>query len=60
MSDDKTKQGQDRKLVAGGEEYEVRHFADKHAISIDQAEKLIAEHGNSREKLDAAAQKLSG
>lgn len=58
MSDDKTKQGRDRQFVAGGEEYEVRHFADKHGISMEQAERLIEQHGNSREKLDEAAQAL--
>lgn len=58
MSDDKTKQGLDRKFVAAGENYEVRHFADRHGISIDQAEKLIAQHGNSRETLDEAARAL--
>ena len=60
MSDDKTQQGRDRSLVAGDEGYEVRYFADKHGISIEQAEKLIAKHGNSREVLDEAAQKLKG
>ena len=58
MSDDKTKQGLDRKFVAAGEDCEVRHFADRHGISIEQAEKLIAQHGNSREKLDEAARTL--
>jgi len=58
MSDDKNKQGRDRELVAGGEEYEVRYFADKHGISMEQAEKLIAEHGNNREKLDEVAKSL--
>ena len=58
MSDDKSKQGLDRKFVAGGEAYEVRHFADRHEISIDQAQKLIDEHGNSREKLDQAARAI--
>jgi len=58
MSDNKNKQGRDRDLVAGDEEYEVRYFADKHGISIEQAEKLIEQHGNSREKLDEAAKGL--
>jgi hypothetical protein len=61
MSDDKTNRGgADRSRVAGGEEYEVEYFARKHGISVAQAEKLIREHGNSREKLDAAAGKLKG
>ncbi|MBV1692202.1 DUF3606 domain-containing protein [Novosphingobium sp. G106] len=60
MADDKAKQGQDRKFVAGGEEYEVRHFAEKHGLSIQQAQELIDRVGNSREALDAAAQMLKG
>ena len=58
MSDDKSKLGRDRKFIARGEPYEVRQFADKHGISIELAEKLIKEHGNSREALDAAAAAL--
>jgi len=59
MSDDKANRGgADRGRVAGGEEYEVEYFARKHGISVAQAEELIREHGNSREKLDAAAGKL--
>ena len=59
MSDDQTNRGgADRGRVAGGEGYEVDYFARKHGISVAQAEELIREHGNSREKLDAAAGKL--
>ena len=59
MSDDKTNHGgADRGRVAGGEGYEVDYFARKHGISLAQAEELIREQGNSREKLDAAAGKL--
>lgn len=61
MSDDTNDRGaQDRGRVAGEQEYEVRYFADKHGISVEQAEQLIAQHGNSREKLDAAAQQMKG
>jgi len=61
MADDTNNRGgQDRSRVAGGEEYEVRYFAEKHGISIEQAEQLISQHGNSREKLDAAAQQMKG
>jgi Protein of unknown function (DUF3606) len=59
MPDDKANRGgADRSRVAGGETYEVEYFAKKHGISVAQAEALIKEHGNSREKLDAAAGKL--
>lgn len=61
MSDDTNNRGaQDRSRVAGGQEYEVRHFAEKHGISAEQAEELIRKHGNSREALDAAAERLGG
>jgi hypothetical protein len=57
MSDDKSKVGaQDRSRVAGDEDYEVRYFADKHDISMDEARDLIARHGNDREALDRAAE----
>jgi hypothetical protein len=60
MSDDRANRGgQDRSRVAGDQDYEVRYFADRHGISMDQARKLIAEHGNSRAALDAAAEKLA-
>jgi len=59
MSDDKNDRGaQDRARVAGGEEYEVRYFADKHGISMEQAQELIDRHGNSRQELDEAARRL--
>jgi hypothetical protein len=59
MSDDKTNRGaQDRARVSGDEPYEVEYFARKHGISTEQARKLIDEVGNSREKLDAAAERL--
>lgn len=59
MADDKNDRGaQDRSRVAGGEEYEIRYFADKHGISMEQAQQLIDQHGNSREKLDEAARQM--
>jgi hypothetical protein len=58
MSDDKTQQGRDRATVAAGEEYEVRHFAEKHGLTMEQAQELIDRVGNSREALDRAAEML--
>jgi hypothetical protein len=59
MSDDKTKQdGRDRSRVSGSEDYEVQYFADKHALSAEQARELIAKYGNDRETLDEAARNL--
>jgi hypothetical protein len=61
MADNKSKKGgADRRRVSAGEGYEVKYFAHKHRISMDQARKLIAEIGGDRTKLNAAAQKLKG
>jgi hypothetical protein len=60
MADDKSKQGRDRAFVAGGQDYEVRDFARRHGLTTDQVEQLIAEHGNSREALERAAQQMKG
>lgn len=61
MADDTSNRGgQDRSRVAGGQEHEVRYFAEKHGISTEQAEQLIAQHGNDREELDRAAQQMKG
>jgi hypothetical protein len=59
MADDKTKRGaQDRAKAAAGQGYEVDYFAKKHGISAEQARSLIKQHGNDREKLDAAARRM--
>jgi len=59
MADNKQNVGEpDRSRVSGSEDYEVRYFADKHGISMDQARDLIARHGNQREALDRAAEQL--
>ncbi len=59
MSDDKNDRGEpDRSRVSGSEPYEVKYFADKHGISVAEAEKLIKDHGNDRATLDAAAARL--
>lgn len=61
MADDKSQVGgRDRSRVAGGEDYEVRHFAEANGISIEQAEQLIARHGNSRAELERAVQQMKG
>ena len=61
MSDDTNERGaQDRARVSGEQEYEVRYFADKNGISVEQAQELIDQHGNSREKLDEEAERLKG
>jgi hypothetical protein len=61
MADNKSDVGgQDRSRVAGGQDYEVRHFAEANGISLEQAEHLIARHGNSREDLERAVQQMKG
>ena len=61
MADDTNNRGAgDRSRVAGGQDYEVRHFAERHGLSIEQAEQLIAEHGNNRDRLDEAARQMKG
>jgi hypothetical protein len=61
MAGEKGNRGaQDRNRVAGEQGYDVRHFAERHGIAQEQAEQLIARHGNDREALDQAAQQMSG
>lgn len=60
MADNKSNRGgRDRQRVAAGQGYEVSYFARKHGISTAQARELIAEVGNDRTKLNAAAEKLA-
>lgn len=59
MSDDTTNRGEpDRSRVSADEGYEVEYFARKYGLTAEQARELIAEVGNDRDKLDAAAAKL--
>ena len=60
MRKPKTKRGraQDRRLVAGGEGYEVNYFATKHGITREQARDIIGRIGNDRAKLNTAAERL--
>jgi hypothetical protein len=59
MPDDKTKVGKpDRSRVSADQDYEVQQFAEKHGLSPQQVRDLIARFGNSREKLERAAQHL--
>lgn len=59
MADNKQHVGEpDRSRVSGSEDYEVRYFADKHGLNMEEARSLIAKHGNNREELDRAAAEL--
>jgi hypothetical protein len=61
MPDDKTKVGEpDRSRVSADQDYEVSQLAKKHGLTQQQARDLIARVGNDREKLDQAAEELSG
>lgn len=52
MSDDKNNRGEpDRSRVSGSEPYEVRYFADKHGLSMDQARELIERVGPDRKSV---------
>ena len=61
MADDKSKtDGRDRSRVSESEPYGIEYFAQKHGLSAQQARDLIAEVGNDREELDAAAGEVNG
>ena len=61
MADDTSQVGgSDRSRVAAGEDYEVRDFAEANGITVEQAEQLIARHGNDRETLEQAARQMKG
>ncbi|TIV71509.1 MAG: DUF3606 domain-containing protein [Mesorhizobium sp.] len=59
MADDKSKRGkQDRARVSASEPYEVNYFARKHGITKEQALKIIKDTKGSRDKANAAAERL--
>ncbi len=60
MADDTSKQSRPgRTRLAGGQGYEVYYFSRKHGITTTQAKLLLLQFGSDREKLNAAARKLS-
>lgn len=54
MEDDKTSRGraQDRRLVAGGQDHEVRYEARKMDVTKDEVRDAVKSEGNSREKVE--------
>ena len=48
----------DRARVSGSQGYELRYFARKHGLSLDQAHGLVKQVGNVRTRLNEAADKL--
>nr|WP_111298536.1 DUF3606 domain-containing protein [Paracoccus saliphilus] len=54
MSDEKTARGraQDRRLVASGQEHEIRYEAKKMDVSRDEIRNAVRSEGNSRAKVE--------
>ncbi len=60
MADDPTRTKEDRKLISAEQPYEVSYFARKWKLTRDQARKIIARFGPSREDCNKAAERLNG
>ncbi|URK86127.1 DUF3606 domain-containing protein (plasmid) [Rhizobium sp. RCAM05350] len=58
MSNNKQKHAQDRKMVAGGQKYEVAYFARKHGLEMQDAKRIIEAHGPDRDAADKAANRF--
>ncbi|MER8751612.1 DUF3606 domain-containing protein [Mesorhizobium sp. M1050] len=59
MADDKSMGGsRDRDRVSAEEDSEVRHFANKVGLTVQQIRALIRQHGNDRKTLEHEAGKL--
>jgi hypothetical protein len=59
MPDDKSKvDAKDRSQVAGDEDYEVRYFAERNGISVQEARTLIERFGNDRKELERRAAQM--
>ena len=53
MADDKNlRDNRDRERVAGNEEYEVNHLAQKLDVSAEEVKRAIEQVGNNREKVE--------
>ena len=53
MADNKDlRDGRDRERVAGNEEYELNHLAQKLNVSAEEVKRAIEKVGNNREKLE--------
>jgi hypothetical protein len=59
MPDNKHKtDARDGNKVAGEQDYEVRHFAERNNISTEQARTLIERFGNDRKELERRAAQI--
>jgi hypothetical protein len=60
MADNKDiRDGRDRDHVAGDEDYEIRHMANKMGISQEEVKRAIEQVGNDRQKLEDYLRKNS-
>jgi hypothetical protein len=61
MADDKNKVGgQDRARIAGGQDYAVEDFHQKHKhLSHEQAVEIIRQSGGNRARADEMAEQLT-
>jgi hypothetical protein len=54
MADDKkSRDGRDRSRVAGNEDYELQHVAEKLGVSMEEVRKAVEQVGNDRQKVEA-------
>lgn len=51
MSDDKTKQGADRKRISLDEDYEVQYWTKELGVSREELERAVAAVGNMTDKV---------
>ena len=53
MADDKNfRDGRDRSKVAGEEEYEIQHIAEKLNVSAEEVRQAIEKVGNNRKEIE--------
>lgn len=53
MADNKnSRDGRDRSLVSGSDDYELRYISERFNVSEEEVRELIKEVGNSREKIE--------
>ena len=53
MADDKNlRDGRDRSRVAGNEDYEIQHIAERLGVSAEEVRRAIQQVGNNREKVE--------
>ena len=53
MADDKNlRDGRDRSRVAGNEDYEIQHIAERLGVSAEEVRRAIQQVGSNREKVE--------